>query len=93
MNILFVERMLFLIYVLKIKDTIETSISASDLDLLLSVIGGTLPTKLYDKRDVFEFGIVNFSYICSNIHEFPAYGVYISQLIRYAVRAFCVVIL
>ena len=39
--------------------------------------------KLYDKRDDFNFPIVNFQLICSNIPAAPAYGVYISQLIRY----------
>ena len=69
---------------LEIKETTETSTSASYLDLLLSVTDGTLSTKLYDKRDDFDFRIVNFPFICSNIPESPAYGVYISQLIRYA---------
>ena len=41
-------------------------------------------TKLYDNRDDFNFRIVNFPYMSSNIPESPAYGVYISQLIRYA---------
>ena len=41
-------------------------------------------TKLYDKRDDFNFPIVNFPFICSNIPAAPAYGVYISQLIRYS---------
>ena len=45
---------------------------------------GILSTKLYDKRDDFDFRIVNFPYISSNIPESPAYGVYISQLLRYA---------
>ena len=44
----------------------------------------TVSTNLYDKRDDFEFRIVNFPYICSNIPESPACGVYISQPIRYA---------
>jgi hypothetical protein len=39
--------------------------------------------KLYDKRDDFNFPIVNFPFICSNIPAAPAYGVYISQLIQY----------
>ena len=43
-----------------------------------------LTTQLYDKRDDFSFTIVNFPYICSKIPLSPAYGVYISQLIRYA---------
>ena len=37
----------------------------------------------YDKRDDFNFPIVNFPFICSNIPAEPAYGVDISQLIRY----------
>ena len=40
--------------------------------------------KLYDKRDDFNFSIVNFPFLCGNIPQSPAYGVYISQLIRYA---------
>ena len=38
-------------------------------------------SKLYDKRDDFTFNIVNFLFLSSNI---PQYGVYVSQLIRYA---------
>jgi hypothetical protein len=38
-------------------------------------------TKLYDKRDDFNFPIVNFAFICSNIPAAPIYGVYISQLL------------
>ena len=43
-----------------------------------------LSTKLYDKRDDFDFIIVNFPFLSSNIPSDPSYGVYISQLIRYA---------
>ena len=43
-----------------------------------------LSTKIYDKRDDFNFKIINFPNMCSNIPASPAYGVYISQLIRYA---------
>ena len=35
-------------------------------------------------RNQISFTIVNFPYICSKIPLSPAYGVYISQLIRYA---------
>ena len=69
---------------LEIKETTDSSESASYLDLLLCMTKGQLSTKLYDKRDDFDFRIVNFPYISSNIPESPAYGVYISQLIRYA---------
>jgi hypothetical protein len=40
-----------------------------------------LRTKLYDKRDDFNFQIVNFPFRCSNIPAAPVYGVYISQMI------------
>jgi hypothetical protein len=36
-----------------------------------------------DKCDYFTFPIVNFPFISNNIPASPAYGVYISQLIRY----------
>jgi len=59
--------------------------SASYLDLLLEIDSeGRLRTKLYDKRDDFNFPMLNFSFICSNIPAAPAYGVYISQLIQYS---------
>ena len=38
---------------------------------------------IYDKRDDFTFRIVNFPHMDSNIPANPAYGVYISQLVRY----------
>ena len=70
---------------LEIKDTTETVNSSSYLDLHLSINNtGRLYTKLYDKRDDFNFQIVNFPFLCSNIPTSPAYGVYISQLIRYS---------
>jgi len=64
---------------LEIKDTTDTDRSASYLDLHLEIDSeGRLRTKLYDKRDDFNFPIVNFPFICSNIPAAPAYGVYIS---------------
>ena len=70
---------------LEIKDTTESNTSASYLDLLLSIeSGGQLRTSLYDKRDDFNFHITNFPFLSSNIPSSPAYGVFISQLIRYA---------
>ena len=70
---------------LEIKDTTESNTSASYLDLLLSIgRDGQLHTSLYDKRDNFNFHITNFPFLSSNIPSSPAYGVFISQLIRYA---------
>jgi hypothetical protein len=45
---------------------------------------GKIMTQLDDKRDDFNFSIVNFPYLCSNIAASPAYGVYISQFIGYS---------
>ncbi len=57
----------------------------SFLDLHLEFdSSGKLSTKIYDKRDDFDFKIINFPYLCSNIPTSPAYGVYIYKLIRYA---------
>ena len=70
---------------LEIKDTMESNTAASYLDLLLSIgRDGQLHTSLYDKRDDFNFYITNFLFMSSNIPSSPAYGVFISQLIRYA---------
>ena len=70
---------------LEIKDTTESNTSASYLDLLLSIESkGQLCTSLYDKRGDFNFHITNFPFLSSNIPSSPAYGVFISQLIRYA---------
>ena len=70
---------------LEIKDTTDSSTKASYLDILLSIeTDEKLATKLYDKRDDFDFPIVNFPHLSSNIPLSPAYGVYISQMIRYA---------
>ena len=43
-----------------------------------------LRISVYDKREDFNFKIANFPYLDSNIPRNPAYGVYISQLVRYA---------
>ena len=68
---------------LEIKETTDSPTSASYLDLYLYIDkAGHLKSKLYDKRDDFDFPIVNFPFLSSNIPSSPAYGVYISQLIR-----------
>ena len=43
-----------------------------------------LHTSIYDKRDDFNFHITNFPFLSSNNPTSPSYGVFISQLIRYA---------
>ena len=67
---------------LQLKKTTECSTTTSYLDMLITINDGTYSTTIYDKRDSFGFEVVNFPYMSSNIPTKPAYGVYISQLIR-----------
>ena len=62
-----------------IKDTTDTVRYASYLDIHLEVDSERLSrTGVYDKRDYFNFPIVNFPFVCSNIPAWSAYGVYVS---------------
>ena len=54
------------------------------LDLHLSISDGFVKTKIYDKRDDFDFDIVNFPFVDGDASRLTSYGVYISQLIRFA---------
>jgi hypothetical protein len=52
------------------------ALASSFLDLYLEFDdSGQLSTKIYDKRDDFNFKIINFPNMCSNIPASPAYGV------------------
>ena len=53
---------------------------AAFLDLHLSISN----TKIYDKRDDFDFEIVNFPFLDGDVPHSTSYGVYISQLIHFA---------
>ena len=54
------------------------------LDLHLSISNGFVSSKIYDKRDDFDFDIVNFPFLDEDIQRAHSYGVYISQLNRFA---------
>ena len=54
------------------------------LDLHLSILDGFVLSKIYDKRDDFDFGNVNFPFLDGDLPRTTSYGVYISQLIRFA---------
>ena len=60
-------------------DTSDTE--AAFLDLLLSISNGIVSTKIYDKRDDFDFEIVNFPFLDGDVPRTTSYGVYISQLL------------
>ena len=70
---------------LTISETTESTSVVSYLDLVfIRDKSNNITTKLYDKRDAFGFHFVNFPFMSRNIPSAPAYGVYVSQLIRYA---------
>ena len=54
------------------------------LNLNLSITNGIVSSKINDKRDDFNFEIVNFPFLDGDVPRSLSYGVYISQLIRFA---------
>ena len=54
------------------------------LDLHLSISNDIVSTKIYDKRDDFDFEMVNFPVLDGDVPRSTSYRVYISQLIRFA---------
>ena len=54
------------------------------LDLHLSIANRFVSSKIYDKRDDFDFDIVNVPFLDGDVPRRASYGVYISHLIRFA---------
>ena len=54
------------------------------MDLHLSISDGFVQTKIYNKRDDFDFDIMNFPFLDGDVPRSTFYDVYISQLIRFA---------
>ena len=54
------------------------------LDLHLFGANGFISSKIYDKRDDFDFDIVNFPFLDGVVPRHASYGVYMSQLLRFA---------
>ena len=54
------------------------------LDLHFSIANGFVSSKIYDKRDDFDFDIVNFPFLDGDVPRRASYGVYIAQLNRFA---------
>ena len=50
------------------------------LHLNLSITNGIVSSKIYDKRDDFNFEIVNFPFLDGDVPRSPSYGVYIFSL-------------
>ena len=53
------------------------------LDLNLCISNGTVSTNIYDKRDDFDFDVVNFTFLDGDVPQRTSYLVHISQLIRF----------
>ena len=69
---------------LQLTKTNVSDAEASFLDLSLFISHGFVKTKIYDKRDDFDFDIVDFPFLDGDVPRSASYGVYISQLIRFA---------
>ena len=69
---------------LEIKPESENIKEVAYLDLRIKSENGVLDFSIYDKRDDFNFEIVNFPYMDSCIPKKSALGVFYSQLIRFA---------
>ena len=82
----FFESMINRIYLTELQLNIAnvSDNEASFLDLHLSISDGFVKTKIYDKRDDFDFDIVNFPFLDGAVPRSRSHGVYISQLIRFA---------
>ena len=57
---------------------------AVSLDLHLSISNDIVSTKIYIKRDNFDFEIVNFQFLDGDVPRYTSCGVYKSYLIRLA---------
>ena len=61
-----------------------TDTEAPFLDLHLSIANGFVSSKIYDKRDDFDFDIVNCPFSDGDVYRLASYDVYISRLIMFA---------
>ena len=88
-NDIYFEQMVNRIYPaeLQLNKANSSDTEAPFLDLNLSISNGTVSSKIYDKRDDFDFDIVNFLFFDRDVPRRTTYGVYISQLIRFAIAS------
>ena len=50
----------------------------------MKVIPSDIHTSVYNIRDDVRFPIVNFPWLSGDVPQLPSYGIYISQLVRFA---------
>ena len=73
------------IYIDQMVDRIyPTELQLNRANLNLCISNGTVSTKFYDKQDDFDFDIVIFTFLDDDVPRRTSYGIYISQLIRFA---------
>ena len=68
----------------QLNKTNTSDTEAAFLDLHLSISSDIVSTKIYEKRDDFDFEIVNFPFLHGDVPRSISYGVYMSQLIHFA---------
>ena len=54
------------------------------LDLQVVIKDHVISTSIYDKRDTYDFPIVNFPTLTGNVPNKSSYGVFTCELVRYA---------
>jgi len=62
----------------------SNGLSTPFLDLQLVVKNGVVSSSIFDKRDAFDFKIINFPTLAGNIPLKSSYGVFTCELVRYA---------
>ena len=67
---------------LQLKKANSSDTEATFLDLHLSISYDIVSTKITDKRDDFDFEIVDFPFLDGHVPRSTSSGVYISQLIN-----------
>ena len=69
--------------VMELENTNLSQNKVNYLDMTISIYRGKYFFKSFDKRNDFGFDIINYPDIRGNIPKRPAYGVFISQLVRF----------
>ena len=73
------EEMVNQFYPLQLNIATSSDTEAPYLDLHLSISNGFVSSKIYDKRNDFDFDIVNFRLLYGDVPRRPSYGVYFSS--------------
>ena len=71
---------------LRLNQANSSDTEAPFLDLNLSLTNGIVSSKIYDKRNDFNFEIMNIPFLDGDVPRSPSYGVFISQLSRFEIE-------